>query len=77
MENAEEIRGAVGHALSDAVRGEGEMVTNWVALIEVMDGNGKRACYTLAAPDAMSWDILGLLIYGTQIEKAALASEAD
>jgi hypothetical protein len=67
----EEIRDRVGDSFSQALSGEGEMVTRWVALVEVLDTDGQRAVYSLASSDAKAWDTLGLLTYGVQLEQAA------
>jgi hypothetical protein len=67
----EQIRDSVGNALSQALAAEAEMVTRWVAIVEVMDADGERAAYAMAPEGAKPWDSLGLLTFGIQIEQAA------
>lgn len=77
MADFDEIRDGVGNALSQALAGESEMVTRWVAIIEVMDADGERAAYALAPEGAKTWDTLGLLTFGIQMEQAAALGEGD
>lgn len=65
------MRNTIGDALAQAVAGEAEMVTRWVALIEVMDAEGDRAAYVMAPQGAKPWDTLGLLTFAIQTEQAA------
>ncbi len=65
------MRDTIGDALAQAVAGEAEMVTRWVALIEVMDAEGDRAAYVMAPQGAKPWDTLGLLTFAIQTEQAA------
>lgn len=71
MAEFEEIRDSVGNALAEAVSGESEMVTRWVALVEVMDADGKRSLYSMTQHGAKPWDTLGLLTFAIQTEQAA------
>ena len=71
----QDVRDAVGHSLSDAVQGEGEMVTRWVAVFEVVDSDGKRAAYAIAPEQATAWDTLGLLDYAHGRERAAMVRD--
>jgi len=73
----EQIRDSVGDALAEAVSGESEMVTKWVALVEVMDANGERSAYVMAPDGAKPWDTLGLMTFGIQAEQAAAWSVRD
>ena len=75
MAEFSEIRDSVGNALAQAVAGEAEMVTRWVALVEVMDADGGRAAYVMAPDGAKPWDTLGLLTFGVQVEQAAAISD--
>lgn len=70
MAEYDEIRDSVGNALSQALVGQSEMVNRWVALVEVMDSDGERAVYVMAPEGAKSWDTLGLLMFGVQMEQA-------
>ncbi len=77
MAELEQIRDRVGNALAQALSGESEMVTRWVALIEVMDADGERSAYVMAPDGAKSWDTLGLLSFATQMQQAALSGDDD
>jgi hypothetical protein len=78
MSDLRSISESVGNALSEALAGESEMVTRWVALIEVMDANGERAAYSLAPVGSKSWDRLGLLTFAVHLEQAsAVTSDED
>lgn len=71
MADFDQIRDSVGNALAQAVAGEAEMVTKWVALVEVMDAQGERSAYVMAPDGAKPWDTLGLLTFAIQVEQAA------
>jgi hypothetical protein len=75
--DADEVRDRVGDAFSEALSGAGEMVTRWVALVEILDSDGQRAVYALSPPDARAWDSLGLLTYGIHLEQAAIVHDSD
>lgn len=77
MAEFEEIRDSVGNALSQALAGESEMVTRWIAIVEVMDADGERAAYCMAPAGAKPWDSLGLLTFGVQVEQAAAIGDDD
>lgn len=70
MASFEHIRDSVGNALAQAVAGESEMVTKWVALVEVLDADGERSAYVMAPDGAKPWDTLGLLTFAIQVEQA-------
>lgn len=57
-ENAE-VREAVEQAVSEALRTvDGAMLTRWVLLAEVIDGeSGERAVWCLTPDDAKAWDV--------------------
>lgn len=71
MADADEvdIRDRVHGALCDALAGKA-MVTKWVALVEVIEADGDRAVWSLAADGMKPWEALGLLKFGEQIEAA-------
>lgn len=75
MSDVDNVRDAVGQAISQAVAGETEMVTRWVALAEVIGPDGERACYCLTPEDARAWDTLGLLTYAVQLEQAGIVTD--
>jgi hypothetical protein len=66
---SQELAAAIAPVFGD------EMVTKWVFLCEVMDGDGRRATYLLSQPDARVWDSLGLLMFGLQVEQARTVVE--
>lgn len=61
-------------ALADLIReiDPGAMLTRWVLLLEVVDDQGERALWTIAAPDQKAWDTLGLLDYARAVETSAI-----
>jgi hypothetical protein len=73
----DEVRARVGAAFSDVVSADGAMVTRWVAMVEIIDGEGERAVYALSPSDARAWDSLGLLTYGIHLEQAAIVRDSD
>lgn len=70
MADFDEIRDSVGSAMAQAVAGQSEMVTRWVAVVEVMDADGQRSAYLMAPDGAKPWDTLGLLTFAVQVEQA-------
>lgn len=73
----EQIRDRVADALSQALAGQAEMVTRWVAIVEVVDASGERAAYAFTPEGAKPWDSLGLLTFGIQLEQAATLDADD
>lgn len=72
----EDMRVAAGGAISGLLAGgQGEMVTRWVLIVETIDDKGERAAWTLAPPDAKTWDTLGLLAFGMQLEQAKAVTD--
>lgn len=71
------VRQAVESAVSEALRtADGAMLTRWVLLAEVIDGeSGERAVWCLTPDAAKAWDVLGLLVYAQQIEQAGIVSD--
>jgi hypothetical protein len=66
----EQLQGAIDHAIADGLRGNSEMATKWLALVEVMDGEGERALYMATSEGMKSWESLGLLMFGVQHEQS-------
>lgn len=66
------IADAIGQVMGDG----GEMVTRWVALVEVIDAEGERGLWTLAADGQKAWDTLGMLDYARAVEHAAVTADA-
>lgn len=46
----------------------GTMVTKWVFGAEVIDPEGQRCCWTVAAPENKKWDTIGLIAFLNQCE---------
>lgn len=75
MATTEEVETALDDAISRAL--PGEFVTRWVAVVEVIDGDGDRVLWTLADPALAPWDRLGLLHFAEAREVAAISDDPD
>ena len=73
---SESVANAVENALANALSDEGDMVTKWVLVAEVIGDEGQRGVWTLAPDDAAAWDTLGLLTWAVQLEQAAAVQQA-
>lgn len=71
-----EINRAVGDRLSDVLAGHDEMITKWLAVVEVVDADGRRWLRTLTNDGATAWDNLGMLTFALQYEQAAAVRDA-
>lgn len=72
MTNEDEKRSVqqrVQDALSDVFQAEDEYITKWIVVCEVLDLDGSRALWAVSAEECESWDILGMLAWGTQHEQ--------
>lgn len=69
------ISEAVGAKVCDVLSAEGEMVTNFVAIVEVVDGEGRRWLRTLAPDTTTFWATMGMLSYALDCERK-LAADA-
>ena len=70
MSSNEDVRDQVASVINDTMAATvDEMVTKWVACIETIDADGKRALWLLSDPTAKPWDTLGLLTYAVQQEQ--------
>jgi hypothetical protein len=58
----------VGDALAAVLSSEGEMVTKWVTVCEVIDTDGTRALRVMADQNATDWDVYGLLNYAAAMQ---------
>ena len=67
------LRDGVHAALCDALAGKA-MVTKLVALVEVIEESGDRVVWSLASDGMRSWETLGLLKFGEQIEAAEMVA---
>ncbi len=68
--DGEAIEQEIGKAISDVLaRHEGGFVTKWVALVETVDGDGKRGLWTATSDDVMAWDTVGLLTHGLHLQQ--------
>lgn len=76
MGETEDIGDEIQRAIQDICGHHGEMVTSWVVLAGVIDGQGKRALYTLSDQHARAWDVLGMLMYAISEEQAAVFKRA-
>lgn len=57
----EELEQVIDRAISDALGSTGQMVTRWLAVVEVVDEDGDRGLWTFAAAGTKRWDTLGML----------------
>ena len=75
-DGADDIRERVASAISEAMQSVDEMVNKWVACVETIDSDGRRALWALTDPDAKPWDTLGMLTFAVQREQAASLCDA-
>lgn len=72
----EAIERYVGDAINAAVsEHEHGMVTRWVAVLEIIDGEGERAILTLASEDLRQWDSIGMLDFALSNERAGIVRD--
>lgn len=62
------LRQRISDALADGL--PGEVLTRWVALVEVLGQDGSRGVWAVTSDGLMAWDVLGLLAYGASLEQA-------
>ena len=74
-DQARQVRDALQNALADALNDVDDLLVRWVAVVEVVGPEGKRACWTLCAPGSMPWDLLALHEYALAVERAAIARD--
>ena len=67
----DEINEAIGGKLCDVLGENGEMVTKWLVVAEIVDENGERWARYHYHDGATRWDNLGLLRYAEQQEQAS------
>ncbi len=69
--SAREVREAVSDALTDVFASrERSLLTRWTLVAEVIGQGGDRAVWTLSEADMLSYDIVGLLEYSRDRERA-------
>lgn len=61
-----QVRDKMSDAIATALADQQELVTGWVAVVEVIDADGERCLRTLAGPDLKLWDGLGMAAYLTE-----------
>ncbi len=71
----DDLEALVRNALGQAFGANGDMLTHWVLLDEIIDEDGERAVWNVASEDARAWDTLGLLTYAVQIEQAGIVGD--
>lgn len=69
---ARAVRDQLQSALASVLAGQGDFITRWVAVVEVIGPDGKRAAWTLRQKGSMPWDVAGLLDYALAIEHGAI-----
>lgn len=72
-----QISDAVGARISDVLGSAEEMVTKWLAVVEIVDTEGRRWIRTLTSNEAKAWDNLGLLTFALQYEQAAAVHDTE
>ena len=76
--STEDTRQAVSDAITQAIHGDGDMVTKWVAVIEGFNPDGERYLWLMSDEDAMPWDRLGMLQFALGREQADInANDED
>lgn len=74
---SESILVKMGDAISQVMQIEDEMVVRWVAVVEIIDKDGERGCWTLAHEGARTWDIFGLMQFAISREQAGMNRAAQ
>ena len=75
--STEDTRQAVSDAITEAIHGDGDMVTKWVACIEGFNGDGERYLWLMSDEDSMPWDRLGMLQFALSREQADITAHSD
>jgi hypothetical protein len=57
-------------AICNAVAGDGDFVTKFVCLVEVIDTDGDSCLWAVASKNISSWETLGMLTWALQHEQA-------
>lgn len=66
-----EIQKQIGEAIAEVLRrNTASMTVKFVALAEVMDGDGHRGMWTFTSDDITAWDSMGLLQHAFAMEQA-------
>ena len=66
-----DTRQAVSDAITQAIHGDGDMVTKWVAIIEGFNADGERYIWRMSDDESTPWDRIGLLQF------ALIRAQAD
>ncbi len=75
--NGRAVEADLGVAIADVLsRHEKSMTTRWVALVEVLDEDGRRGLWTFTSEDVTAWDAAGLLTHGLHLQQAAAFAAA-
>ena len=75
--------GDVEQELADAIadvlaRHDRSLTTKFVALVEVIDGDGERGLWTFTHEGATAWDTKGMLLHALDMELAGtIAADRD
>jgi hypothetical protein len=72
-----DTRQAVSDAITQAIHGDGDMVTKWVACIEGFNSDGERYLWLMSDEDSMPWDRLGMLTFALGREQADITAAND
>lgn len=69
MKDPIRLSAELGDKLCEVLSSEGELVTKWVAVAEVIDKDGQRWLRTFWPDDAMPWDSIGMLVTATDDQR--------
>jgi hypothetical protein len=61
MKDPVQLSDDLGSRLCDVLSGEGELVSKWVAVAEVIGPDGKRYLRTFCPEASAPWDQIGML----------------
>lgn len=64
----DEVQAELEAAIKTVMAAHGNVVIKWVAAVEVLEPEGERALWTVAAQDLRKWDVLGMLEFAKQQE---------
>lgn len=70
MKDPVQLSAELGDKLCTILAPEGEVVTKWIAVAEVIESHGGRALRTFVPDESQAWDNLGMLTAALESSKA-------